>query len=157
MSRRRKIWFLGLLVVATLFAQSVSAACYLPGSSYENGAWQGSLIYEENENVLIDFVVYDTDRLHFAHETALADQFNIAGQYIYTYQIFNRPDEIHDEIYEVTACFSILDIDGDQIDEALLKGDTGCHSDCSRVGAPARQHRYTQRLWGRIHDAVPIY
>ena len=154
MSGIRKIWFFSLLVVAALFVCSASAAYYLPDSSHEDGAWEGSSIHRENDfNVCIDFAVCDTEALQFANETELSDQFDIADQYFYISAIFKRGDYIHDE----TIYPGILDTGGQRIDEALLKSNTGCHSDCSRVGAPARQHRNTQRLWVRIHDAVPIY
>ena len=154
MSGIRKIWFFSLLVVAALFVCSASAAYYLPDSSYEYGAWEGSSIYRENGfNVRTDFAVCDTEALQFANETELSDQFDIADQYFYISAIFKRGDYIRDE----TIYPGILDTGGQRIDEALLKSNTGCHSDCSRVGAPARQHRNTQRLWVRIHDAVPIY
>jgi len=154
MSGIRKIWFFSLLVVAALFVCSASAAYYLPDSSYEYGAWEGSSIYRENGfNVRTDFAVCDTEALQFANETELSDQFDIADQYFYISAIFKRGDYIRDE----TIYPGILDTGGKRIDKALLKSDTSCHSDCSRVGAPARQHRNTQRLWVRIHDAVPIY
>jgi hypothetical protein len=67
--RLRKTWVFSLLVVATLFAGTASATIYLPDSSYEEGAWQGSSIYEEEGfNVLVEFAVYDTDNLQFAGE-----------------------------------------------------------------------------------------
>ena len=149
MSGRRKIWFFGLLAVATLFVQNTSATYYLLDNSYKGGAWQAGRIHKDSGfDVLVDFAVYDTDRLHFSYETALADQFNIAGRYIYTYQIFNRPDEI----YEVIAYFSILDTDREQIDEALLKGDTGCHGDCSWTVTPTSKDSDTRRVRGWTFD-----
>jgi uncharacterized protein (UPF0333 family) len=139
----KKIWFFGLLVVAALFAQSASATYYLPGSSYENGAWRSSLIYEENGNVLIDFAVYDTDNLQPAGKIALAERLNMAGQYIYTYQIFDHPDDIYEEI----SYFGILDINGVQVGEALFKGDTGCYDDGSRRVAPTPKDSNARGTW----------
>lgn len=143
MKSKRNFRFLVLLLVAALFAQSVSATYYLPGSSYENGAWQSSLIYEENENVLIDFAVYDTDNLQPAGKIVLAERLNMAGQYIYTYQIFDHPDDIYEEI----SYFGILDINGVQVDEALFKGDTGCYDDGSRRVAPTPKDSNARRTW----------
>jgi len=140
-----KILFCGLLIVATLFARTASATYYLPDSSYEGGAWQGSSTYEKNGfNVLVDFAVYDTGNLpEFADETALAEQLNLAGQYIYAYQIFNHRDDIYEEI----AYFGILDIDEQQIDEALIKNDTGSYDDGSGGVAPTPEDSEIQGTW----------
>jgi hypothetical protein len=95
MKGTRKIWLSGLVALAMLFAGTASAAFYLPESSYEGGAWQGSKIYDEDGfNVLVDFAVYDTDNLQLVDETELAGQLNLAGQYIYAYLIFNHMDDI---------------------------------------------------------------
>jgi len=144
MKRTGKILVCGLLIVATLFARTASATYYLPDSSYEGGAWQGNSIYEENGfNVLVDFAVYDTGNLQFADETALAEQLNLAGQYIYAYQIFNHWGDIYEEI----AYFGILDIDKQPIDEALIKNDTGSYDDGSGGVAPTPEDSEIQGTW----------
>lgn len=150
----RKIRLFALLLVAALFVQNVSATYCLPESRYENSAWKNSSICERKEfNVRINFTVCDTRALQSANETELSEQFDIADQYFYNCEIFERGNYIRNE----TVYLGILDIGGQRIDEALLKSDTSCHSNCSRLGAPARQHINTQGLWGRIHDAGPIY
>jgi len=129
----RRIWLFGLLVVATLFVCSASATYCLPDSSYEDGAWQGGSIYRENGfNVLTDFTVYDVANLQLADENALAEQLNAAGQHIYTYQIFNYPNDMYEEIVR----FGALNIDGAHIDEAPTGNGIGCHSDCSWTVTP---------------------
>jgi len=94
MRATRKIRFFSLLVIATLLVQNASATLLsLPDSSYAEaeGNWQGYRIYEEDDfYVRIDFTVYDTQNLLFPEETAFAEELDIAGQYIYAYQIFNR-------------------------------------------------------------------
>jgi hypothetical protein len=142
--RLRKTWVFSLLVVATLFAGTASATIYLPDSSYEEGAWQGSSIYEEEGfNVLVEFAVYDTDNLQFAGEIALDAQLNLAGQYIYAYQIFNHMEDIYEEI----AYFGILDIDRQPVDEALIENDTGSHDDGSGGLAPTPEDSDVQGTW----------
>jgi hypothetical protein len=144
MMRLRKIWAFNLLLVATLFAGTASATLYLPDSSYEDGAWQGNRIYEEDGfSVLVEFSVYDTDNLQFAEETALAEQLGLAGQYIYAYQIFNHVDDIYEEV----AYFGILDSEGEQISEAAIMGDTTCHDDGSGGVAPTPEDSETQGTW----------
>jgi len=154
MRQIRRIWLLRLLLLTALFVQTASATYYLPESRYENSTWHNRSICEQKEsNVRIDFAVCDTEALQFANEAELCDQFDIADQHFWSSEIFKRGDYIRDE----TIYLGILDTGGQRIDEALIKSDTSCHSDCSRVGASARQHRNTQRLWGRIHDVDPIY
>jgi len=154
MRKIRKIWFYSLLAVAALLVQDTSATYYLPDNSYKDGAWQAGQVYKGSGlDVLVDFAVYDTDGLQFAHETAFADQFDIAEQYIYTYQIFNQPDEI----YEVITYFSILDIDGEQIYEALLKADTGYYDDCSGTAKPTSKDSNSQKGRGRTFDGGRMF
>ena len=154
MKEIRKVRLFALLIVAALFVQNVSATYCLPESRYENNAWRNSSICGRKEfNVRIDFTICDTRALQSANETELSEQFDIADQYFYSCQIFKRGNYIRDEI----VCLGILDIGGQRIDEALLKSDTSCHSNSSGLGAPARQHRNTRGLWGRIHNAGPIY
>ena len=99
----REIGFFSLLVLATLFVQNASAALiYLPDSSYAEAEdnWQGSRIYKEDDfYVLIDFTVYDTQNLLSSEEIAFAEELNIAGRYIYAYQIFNHPDALEEVGY----------------------------------------------------------
>jgi hypothetical protein len=143
MSRRREIWVFSLLAVAALLVQNASATYYLPDNSYVGGPWRGGSIRKESGfDALLDFAVYDTDSLKFVYETALADQLNVDGQYIYTYRIFNRADEI----YEVIAYFGTLDIGGEQISEALLRGDNCCHGNCSWAVTPTSKDSGTQRV-----------
>jgi len=151
----RKIRLFALLVVAAIFVQNVSATYCLPESRYENGDWKNSSICERKEfNVRIDFTVCDTRALQSANETELSEQFDMADQYFYSREIFKRGNYICNE----TVYLGILDIGRQPINKALLRSDTSCHSNCSRLGgAPARQHRNNQGLWGRIHNAGPIY
>jgi len=139
--------FLFLLFTVTLFMQT-SFVTYglhtLTDSSYLDGAWQGSSIYEEDGfNVLIEFNVYDTDNLLLPGETALAEELDMAGQFIYAYQIFNH----NEDIYEDVAFFFFLDIDREPIDEALIKGDTGGYDDGKDGIAPAPVISETQGAW----------
>lgn len=90
----REIGFFSLLVLVTLFVQSASAALiHLPDSSYAEveDNWQGFRIYKEDDfHVRIDFTVYDAQNLLSSEEIAFAEELNIAGRYIYAYQIFNH-------------------------------------------------------------------
>jgi hypothetical protein len=154
MKGTKKIWLFGLVALTTLFAGTASATFYLPQSSYEDGAWQGSKIYNEDGfNVLVDFAVYDTDDLQLADETELAGQLALDGQYIYAYQVFNHMDDI----YEDVAYFGILDSEGEQIDEALIMGDTTSYDDGSGGVAPTPTGSEVQGTWVWTFDGGYIY
>jgi len=91
----RKIVLPSLLLVTALFVQNAAAAL-LPFSTFGSaGGWQGTRYYDIDvvgAGVLrgrVDFAVYDTQKLQFTGEIALADNWDKPGRYIYTYQILN--------------------------------------------------------------------
>jgi len=123
MRATREIGFFSLLVLVTLFVQNASATLLsLPDSSYaeaENN-WQGSRIYttEDDFYVLVEFTVYDTDNLKPGDEedlvTALVDELDMTGQYIYAYQIWNHPTAD-----KGVGSFQILNLDESPLTQTL--------------------------------------
>ncbi len=152
----RKIGFFSLLIVATFLVQNASALIVLPDSTYADivGNWQGSRTYtEDNFNVLVEFAVYEvgntTDVLGPGKSwteqdlvTELVNELGMTGDYIYMYQIFQHVDEG----YEDVTYFSILDINGDAIDEALMEGTTAL-DDGEEGISPAPIISETQGVW----------
>ena len=97
----RYICLLSLFFAATLFVHNASATLVLPSSSYAEavGNWQGHRIYDKDDfYVRIDFAVYDTENLTQSGETELVEQLETPGRFIYTYQIFNHPQESEEDI-----------------------------------------------------------
>lgn len=146
----RKIGFFSLLVIVTLFTQNASATLTslysLPDSTFaeEEDAWQGRREYEEGGlKVRLAFCVYDTDNLLKSGEIDLAAELDLAGQYIYAYQIWNHPAESSEEV----PYFQILNIDESPINEALIKNDTGSYDDGTNGIAPTPQVSETQGAW----------
>jgi hypothetical protein len=137
----RRICFFGFLAVAALFTQSADATLV---SSYHDG-----FVYYNESGLYgrIDFAVYDTlDPVH--GDEYLANGIEAPGdeQYIYAYQIFNRPSASGDIAY-----FAILDIDDNPIDEALMNG--SCAQDDGAGGiAPAPIVCDTQGVWKWTFD-----
>lgn len=128
----KKFGSLALLLVITLLMQDASASTYMPESTYQDGVWQGTANYADEDlgyDVLIDFAVYDFETMDLARGesgfvTNLIDAVGLTGRYIYAYQLFNRPNEGENEYGDV-GYFGILDIDGERVDQALINGDTG--------------------------------
>jgi hypothetical protein len=140
----RKFVFISLLAVAALLVQNASATLIgsLPDTSYLDGQWYGSLIYEdEGFNVLIEYAVYDTLG---GYEIAGIDGYQAPGQgrYIYAYQIFQHQAEG----YEDVAYFRILDIDENPISEALMQGTTALDDGAGGI-APTPLISQTQGVW----------
>jgi hypothetical protein len=105
----RRIGLLSVLVVATLLAQTASAAIYLPESSY----YQGETFYSNDFlRGRIDYAVYDTDL--YPNEFIGDDGYEAPGEgrYIYAYQIFNNYSVSVDSV----AYFSLLGMGGAPID-----------------------------------------
>jgi len=116
----RKIALFSLLVIATLFVQNAGAVT-LPISSYADGDWQGSSLFDEEDfYVRVDFAVYDTENLLPGAETTFAEELDLPGRYIYAYQIFNATAEFANEEIGYFAIFGIgeyvLDVYEDSID-----------------------------------------
>lgn len=137
----RKICFLGLLVVVTLFTQNANATLT---SSYHDGF----VYYDENGlRGRIDFAVYDT--LHPEHgDEYLANGIEIpgTGQYIYAYQIFTHP------LASIgVAHFGILDIYGAAIDEALMNSTMGQNDGAGGI-APDPIVSVTEGVWKWTFD-----
>ena len=118
----REIGFFSLLVIATLLVQNASATLLsLPDSSYAEaeGNWQGYRIYEEDDfYVRVEFTVYDTDNLKPGDEedlvTALVDELDMTGQYIYAYQVWNHPTAD-----KGVGSFQILNLDESPLTQTL--------------------------------------
>ena len=153
----RKIGFFSLLIVATFLVQNASALIVLPDSTYADliGSWQGGRTYtEDNFNVLVEFAVYEvgntTDVLEpgksWTEQDLVTELVNELGvtddDYIYVYQIFQHQDEG----YEDVTYFSILDIDGAAIDEALMEGTTALDDGEGGI-SPAPIISETQGVW----------
>ena len=153
----RKIGFFSLLIVATFLVQNASALIALPDSTYADivGNWQGGRTYTEDDfNVLVEFAVYEvgntTDVLEPGKSwteqdlvTELVNELGMTGDYIYMYQIFQHQDEG----YEDVTYFSILDIDGAAIDEALMEGTTALDDGEEGGISPAPIISETQGVW----------
>lgn len=140
----RKIALLGLLIVAALLVQNSSAepAEMLPASSYYQGFQWYNTVYL-GEGVLggrIDFAVYDTLGANGNEFVHAGFQTPGPGQYIYAYQIFN--DALFSDL--PVASFSILNLDGSAVDEALMT-DTGAQDDGQGGISPAPSD--TQGVW----------
>lgn len=138
----RKIGFLSLLVVITLFVQNTSADV-LPDSTYgELYGWQGSRIYEDNSlNVFIAFNVYDT--LNYPDEFVGFGYVHPGeGQYIYAYQVWNGFDSNN------IASLSIFGIDT-PIVEAAIDGLSSQYDgviDANDAGVPASRQDFDADL-----------
>lgn len=105
----RRIGILSVLAVATLLAQTASAALYLPESSY----YQGETFYSNDFlRGRIDYAVYDTEL--YPDEFIGDDGYEApgSGRYIYAYQIFNDYPYSVDSV----ASFSLLGIAAAPID-----------------------------------------
>ena len=138
----RKTGLLGLLVIATLFLQNVSATILLPVSSYAEaeGNWQGKSYHEKDGyNLRIDFAVYDTEAYPGDFTWAAELDMLETDRYIYAYQIFNRAGD-----YEEVSYFSILDIDGNPIVESLMHSTS---SQDDERGGVAPEPSGTQGVW----------
>jgi len=123
----RKFVLLSLLLAATLFVQNASAAIAglttLPDSTYAASVdnWQGNTLYTTGGfNLLIDFVVYDTENYggdYAAGEGelvgALINDVGLTGRYLYVYQIFQHLGEPGDTAD--IGYFGLLDKDKNAI------------------------------------------
>jgi hypothetical protein len=150
---RKKFIFLALLLVVTIFVENASAL-HLPESSYMDGAWEGVLNYVDEDlgfDVGIAYSVYDAYNLEFqsqeeAFVSDVQDELGLEGQYIYGYQLFNRPNDAEGE-YTNIGYFGLLELDETPVDESLINGDTTAMDDQDGGLAP-----YTPSLqqgtWG---------
>ncbi len=134
-----KAGWLSFLILLTFFVQNVSAVptdVLLPDSSYAEGDWQGSTFFEEvwNDGWLrgrIDFAVYDTSIMQLgSEEKTLADNLDLAGRFIYAYQVIND----YDASDEAVEYFSVLG-DG-QIPLDLYEESIGSYDDGSGGRTP---------------------
>ena len=136
MRMTRKIGYLCLLLIATLFAQNAYAtlAPMLPTSTYATavGNWQGSTYYDEviGEDHLygrIDFAVYDTEGTMSGAEIGFVDAFATdmpqMEQYLYAYQIFNDYEEDSDKAVSYFAVFNLAETTLDVDEENIGSGD----------------------------------
>ncbi|MHC4739744.1 MAG: PEP-CTERM sorting domain-containing protein [Planctomycetota bacterium] len=131
----RKFIFLALLLVVTIFVEGASAL-YLPESSFMDGAWEGVLNYVDEDlgfDVGIAYSVYDAYNLEpQSQEEAFIgdaqDELGLEGQYIYGYQLFNRPNDAEGE-YSDLLYFGLLELDETPVDESLINGDTSAMDD----------------------------
>lgn len=138
----RRFIFLTFLLVVTIFAEGASAL-HLPASSYMDGAWEGVLNYVDEDSgfdVGIAYSVYDIDHLESQSEEAafvgdVQDELGLEGQYIYAYQLFNRPNDAEGE-YTNISYFGLLDLNKTPVDESLINGDTSAMDDQDGGVAP---------------------
>ncbi len=138
----RRFIFLALLLVVTIFVEGTSAL-HLPESSYMDGAWEGVLNYVDEGlgfDVGIAYSVYDVDHLEsMSQEEAFVsdvqDELGLDGQFIYAYQLFNRPNDAEGE-YTNISYFGLLDLNKTPVDESLINGDTSAMDDHDGGVAP---------------------
>jgi len=138
----RKFIFLALLLVVTIFAEGASAL-YIPESSYMDGAWEGVLNFVDKDlgfDVGIAYSVFDAYNLEsMSQEEAfvsdLQDELGLEGQYIYAYQLFNRPNDAEGD-YSDILYFGLLGLDTNPVDESLINADTSAMDDHDGGVAP---------------------
>jgi hypothetical protein len=110
----RHIVLFAFLIALMGFVQTASATLnpMMPTSSYGDGHWQGSELYDivlDDGSFLrgrLDFAVYDTYNLN-TEESEWADGLDLSGegQYLYAYQIFNDYDPGSDKEVAYFAVF----------------------------------------------------
>jgi len=130
MNRRlmKKTILASLLLGLVLLVQNASAMptpYLLPESSYASmmSNWQGIAEYDEFIGGVrlkgrIDYAVYDTTMmLEGSEEKALADALNLAGQYIYAYQVINDYEDSDKSVayFEIFGSGGPLDLYEDSI------------------------------------------
>ncbi len=121
-----------VLVLLTLLALPVLAA--LPESSFI----QGSAFYGDDPDYTghlkgrVEYAVYDTENLSLTGEMDIDTVLNLAGRYIYAYQIWND--------YSVSEAsvgsFQVMNEDGSSVAASILN-DTGAHDDGEGGIAPS--------------------
>ena len=65
----------------------------------------------------------------------MQDELGLEGQYIYAYQLFNRPNDAEGE-YTNISYFGLLDLNKTPVDESLINGDTSAMDDQDGGVAP---------------------
>lgn len=138
----RKFIFIALLLVATIFVEDASAL-YIPDSSFMGGGWNGSMNYVDEDSgydVIIAYGVFDTYNLQSQSQeeafiSDVQDDLGIEGQYVYAYQLYNRPNEGENE-YSDILYFGLLNLDTTEVDESLINGDTTSMDDHDGGVAP---------------------
>ena len=115
----KKFCFVGLLVIAAVFAQDASA---LPYSTYgADYGWAGYKTYSQNGlDLTLTFNVYDI----IAHPSEIAwaagVDFPAGDRYVYAYQLFSSSLSTKDVAY-----FGILDKSGNPIAQVLMHATQG--------------------------------
>ena len=74
------------------------------------------------------------------------DDLGIEGQYVYAYQLYNRPNEGGNE-YSDISYFGLLNLDETPVDESLINGDTTAMDDHDGGVAPYSPPPH-QGTWG---------
>ena len=122
----RKIVLFSLLVIATLFVQNAGAEI-LPVSSYADGAWQGSSVFDDPDfYVLVTFAVYDTWNLLRPEESAFISGLeDMPGRYVYAYQVINAEEEYAEEEIGSFAIFGFGEYSMDVYEDSIDSQDDG--------------------------------
>jgi hypothetical protein len=135
----RKLGIKVLLLVMAMLTHNATAALT---SSYH----EGSLSYATEQDLMghISFAVFDTsDPANMQeYEASGLDEIPGARKYIYAYQIFSTGSVDQGDL----AHFAVLDIDGNPIDESVIK-DTSAQDDDAGGIAPSPIVSETQGLW----------
>lgn len=138
----KRILIFGLLIFVAVFTQVASAA--LPFSTYgENNGWQGYTTYEEGGfDCMLVFNVYDM--VANPSETSwLGDiEFPQSDRYLYAYQLYSSELSTED-----IAFFRILNIDGEEISQAVMH-ETQAAQEAAGTGVmPEPIHSTKQGEW----------
>lgn len=139
MEALRKLGIKVLLLVMAMLTHNATAALT---SSYH----EGSMFYATEEDLMghISFAVFDTSDLANMqeYEASGLDEIPGARKYIYAYQIFSTEFVDQGDV----AHFAVLDIDGNPIDESVIK-DTDAQDDDDGGIAPSPIISETQGVW----------
>jgi len=126
---KSKAGILAFVFVTVLGIGDVFGALVLPESQYADGQWQGTSYYEEDGfDVRIDFAVYDVQEHPEDFEWVAEPAMPGTDRYIYAYQVFNHPTAEEDIAY-----FKVLDINRNEIDEALMHSTTSQNDESGGV------------------------
>jgi len=142
----KRIYFIGLLVIAAVFAQDASAA-FLPYSTYgADYGWAGYKNYSENGlDLTLYFNVYDlSDDVGRSGELSwLADVvFPEGDRYVYAYQLYSESTSTKD-----LSFFRILDKSGNPIAQELMHATQGTGEGESPNPNPSLEDKQGEWVW----------